>query len=381
MAIPQGANAQYYLTGRGLALYQGAQPLAIDPPIGTPAWWQNDGIKDAVNGWPSKTGVEAARPGVQPTGGQYPPPNPGPVRIPWGTEYWSGYLWALQDPGTAAVRLSQNNWTSDYKAGLRDGLARSVPKDPRGFVPTAAQLAMLPAGIAALIGTGGGSPTPVVTRTPPAYQPPAGTTGGVYVPPPPLPPPAYPTSPVGVQATFEIYGSRRGRAVPMREALDFDGRLYHLKSGYQMLVGIRPTDGFGLGGRPGSWPTVYPSTSPANFGLDADKGVLEMDGRTPRGVAASDLLEIFGPNWRMQVYGAGTMPPAPPPMSPPIPAYPDGTLLKSAARPEVYLVELGQKRWIVDATVFQNRGYSYAQIQTIDQFALDAIPTGAPITA
>lgn len=388
MAVPQGVNAQYYQTGRGLGLYQGAQPLAVEPPVGTPAWWQNEGIKDAVNGWPSRTGIETPQPGQQTTGQsylspgqQYPAPNPGVVREPsWVDDYWSAYLWALQDPGTAAQRVTESNWTSDYKRGLSDGLARRAPSDPRGLVPTVAQLALLPAGIAALIGAGGGSGTGGV-RTPPVYVPRPGTTGGVYVPPPPLPAPTAPAA--TVQATYEIYGARRGRPVPMREALTFDGSAYHLKNGYQILVGLQSSDGFGLGGRPGSWPSIYPGISPAAYGLDADKGVVDMDdGRKPRAVPASDLAEIFGASWRTQVYGVGvTSPPAMPGPAPAPAAYPDGTLLKSSLHPEVFIMDLGAKRWIASATVFQNYGYSYAAIQIVDQGVLDSIPNGPPLTA
>lgn len=375
MAVPQGVNAQYYQTGRGLGLYQGAQPLATDPPIGTPAWWQNEGIKDAVNGWPSKTGVETPPPPGTPQTGQaspgqtYPPPNPGVVRLPqWADDYWSGYLWALQDPGTAAVRVVQTTtWSADYRKGLADGLNKAAPNDPRGLVPSAAQLALLPSGITLGSGAGAGSPQ-IRVRPAPAYIPKPGTTGGVYVPPPPIPV-------VGgtVQATFEIYGTRHGRPVQMRDALSFDGRLYHLKSGFQVMVGIRSSDGFGLGGRPGSWPVLYPSISPANYGLDGDKGVVEFEGRRGRAVPASDLAEIFGPTWRQQVYGtAGALPAGASPY--------EGQLLKSDLHPQVFLVENGSKRWIVNTTVFQNHGYSTASIQVVSQRILDEMPDGPPLS-
>jgi len=57
--LPAGQDARYYMSGRALALFVRLRPLATDPPIGTPAWWANEGLKDVAAGVASRTGTEA----------------------------------------------------------------------------------------------------------------------------------------------------------------------------------------------------------------------------------------------------------------------------------------------------------------------------------
>lgn len=313
--VPSGQNADFYQSGRGLALYRGQKPLPVEPPQGTPAWWSNEGTKDAWAGQPSRVGAEvvfrdqAGNPlpviigqgGVQ-AGGPAPAPMTGAVKIPaWANDYWTAYLWVLQDPATGQQRLAQGNvWSRDYQKGLADALGGKAPTDPRGFVPSALQLAqtgLFPNGLPGVPQQGqvnGGAP-PIVVRPAPPYQPPPGLPpgSGVYVPPP-----------TPVVATYEIYGQMRGRAVPLDSVLVRTGSGYQLKRGGTLRVGISPSQGFGFGGRPGSWTRIYPSISPSQYGLDADNGIVKYDELSRRAYAipVSILMEIFGPDWRRQVY-------------------------------------------------------------------------------
>ena len=143
-------------------------------------------------------------------------------------------------------------------------------------------------------GQGAGMP-PRVRPAPPAPQ--RGNPGdGVFVPPP---------GPVAI--TYELYGTMGGRTVPLDSILVYSRAGYRTKPGARIMVGTTSGQGFGLGGRPGSWSRIYPDPlrgSPSNYGLDSDKGVVKWDDHSRRGYAvpASTLAEIFGPAWRTQVY-------------------------------------------------------------------------------
>lgn len=315
---PTGANADFYQNGRGLALYRGQRPVA-DPPIGTPAWWVNEGVKDVWGGQPSRTGVEtvfydaqglpmpvvfgsggggASRlspggPRVLPANSNQPPVQQ--VSLPnWADDYWAGYLWALQDPVTARLRVAAPNFSAAYRKGLTDGLNRAPFADPQGLVPTDDQLLQTGLFVAGAQGQGAGMP-PRVRPAPPAPQ--RGNPGdGVFVPPP---------GPVAI--TYELYGTMGGRTVPLDSILVYSRAGYRTKPGARIMVGTTSGQGFGLGGRPGSWSRIYPDPlrgSPSNYGLDSDKGVVKWDDHSRRGYAvpASTLAEIFGPAWRTQVY-------------------------------------------------------------------------------
>lgn len=319
--VPSGANADYYQSGRGLALYRNQQ-VVPEPPQGTPAWWVNEGVKDVWAGLPSRTGVETTytdadgRPlpvvfrrnggnatGVTPGGPRVLPGNSNsppvqPVTLPnWVDDYWAGVLWALQDPVTARQRLASNNFNPNHGKGLTDGLNRYPFSDPQGLVPSDAQL--LQTGLFVSGQQGGpapGAPPPI--RPAPPYIPPANVNpgDGVFIPPP---------GPVAV--TYEIYGTVGRRVVPLDSILTYSRAGYRARPGARIMVGTSSRDGFGLGGRPGSWPTIYPDLlrgNPSNYGLDSDKGVVKWDERSRRGYAipGSVLAEIFGPAWRTQVY-------------------------------------------------------------------------------
>lgn len=151
---------------------------------------------------------------------------------------------------------------------------------------------------------GGPQAAPAYNKRPaPVYQPrPNQTSPSFEISPPPGPPNPTPVAPGGVTITYEIYGSLNGRKVPIWNELTFDGVSYHVKRGGRILVSHNASEGYGLGGTPGSWASFYGSRSPADFGLDADRGVMAFDGNRPFSVSSSQLQEIFGSTWRQTVY-------------------------------------------------------------------------------
>ena len=144
-----------------------------------------------------------------------------------------------------------------------------------------------------------GSAPAYPVRAAPAYQPRAGQTGpSAYIPPPG--PPPVPTG--GVVMTYEIYGRLNGRQIPLWKELSFDGMVFHIKQGGRILISHSPAEGYGLGGTPGSWAQLYGIRSPADWGLDPDKGVVAFDGSRAYAVPGTQLVEIFGTGWRQIVY-------------------------------------------------------------------------------
>jgi len=69
---------------------------------------------------------------------------------------------------------------------------------------------------------------------------------------------------------------------------------------------LRDDDGYGLGGIPGRWPEAFPLHSPAEFGLEANVGVLYYDEDQDQVcVPSHDLLAAaFGPDWRSHLRSA-----------------------------------------------------------------------------
>lgn len=59
--------------------------------------------------------------------------------------------------------------------------------------------------------------------------------------------------------------------------------------------------------------------------------------------------------------------------------YPEGTLLRGAG-PEVYLIELGKRRWIPNPAVFGGNGLGWRYVYDIDQDKLKRIPQGGNLT-
>jgi len=123
-----------------------------------------------------------------------------------------------------------------------------------------------------------------------------GTTSGGSTP--------MPGGGAGAFRTYELFGILGGRTVPLAQVVVCDRvtGICSVVPGGRVMVGDQPADGFGLAGVPGRWQTFYGGRSPAEFGLDADKGVLGSDGSRGWALNASFLSQVFGAGWRAAVY-------------------------------------------------------------------------------
>lgn len=258
--VPKGQNADFYLSGRARALFRLEYPLATDPPVGTPAWWSNEGVKDAWQGLKSRIGVEGSLTGAD--------GNPLPLKL------------GVPDPKTGVV-----------------------PKGPYdNAMPTTTGGGQTPPyGGSVVVNYGPGKvriATPVVRNAPPVIRqaPPyvdRGGGGGVYSPPP-----------GAVLSTKEIFGIFRGRVVPVFQILERNGMRNHVERGGRVVIGVSPREGFGLGGTPGAWERASPGVSPGAFGLDPYVGVVAFDGFRVRPVDAYTLGQLLGPGWRALLQAA-----------------------------------------------------------------------------
>ena len=114
-----------------------------------------------------------------------------------------------------------------------------------------------------------------------------------------LPPP-----PASTFRTFELFGVLNGMNVPLAQVVVCDratGRCSVVPGG-RVIVGEQPGEGYGMAGIPGRWQMYYPGRSPAEYGLDADKGVLGSDGSRGWVLTAQFLSQVFGMNWRSAIY-------------------------------------------------------------------------------
>ena len=102
--------------------------------------------------------------------------------------------------------------------------------------------------------------------------------------------------------TVELYGVMGGARVPLTSAVSMAGGMPQVQPGARVMVGEVAADGFGLAGVPGRWSAYYAGRSPAEFGLDADKGVLASDGSRGWALTATFLSQIFGAGWRAVIY-------------------------------------------------------------------------------
>lgn len=104
--------------------------------------------------------------------------------------------------------------------------------------------------------------------------------------------------------TYELFGVLNGGNVPLSRVVICDvntGRCSVVPGG-RVLVGEAPSDGFGLAGLPGRWSAFYGGRSPAEFGLDPDKGILGSDGSRGWVLNAAFLAQVFGAGWRAAIY-------------------------------------------------------------------------------
>ena len=108
----------------------------------------------------------------------------------------------------------------------------------------------------------------------------------------------------GAFRTYELFGILNGGNVPLSRVVVLDnatGR-YNVVPGGRVIVGEAPGEGFGLAGVPGRWSAFYSGRSPAEFGLDPDKGVLGSDGSRGWALTATFLSQVFGAGWRAAIY-------------------------------------------------------------------------------
>ncbi|MFO0578941.1 MAG: PLAT/LH2 domain-containing protein [Polyangia bacterium] len=104
--------------------------------------------------------------------------------------------------------------------------------------------------------------------------------------------------------TYELFGVLNGVNVPLAQVVICDratGRCSVVPGG-RVIVGEQPNEGFGLGGVPGRWSLYYGGRSPAEFGLDPDKGVLGSDGSRGWVLTAQFLSQVLGGGWRAAIY-------------------------------------------------------------------------------
>lgn len=272
--IPKGANADYYLSGRARALYRLDYPAAQDPPVGTPAWWSNEGIKDAWAKLKSRVG------GTEPTlYGEDGQPLPLKLGVP--------------DPRTGIVPPGPY----DSGNGQRPQVYVSYGQPGQGGQPNVRVAGPTDSGngqrpqVYVSYGQAGRGGQPNI-RVAPAYRGPGGI-GGVYLPPP-----------GPVLTTKEVYGSLRGRLVPVFTILERDGMRNHVIRGGRVYITSSSREGFNLAGTPGSWNQASPGVSPGAFGLDPYVGVVAFDGRRARPLDAYTLGQLLGPGWQAIVAAA-----------------------------------------------------------------------------
>ena len=106
-----------------------------------------------------------------------------------------------------------------------------------------------------------------------------------------------------VVRTYEVFGKYKGRVVPLAEILKIRAGVKHLTAGARILITAEDSEGFGLAGEPGLWDELYPSVSPAVYGLEPDRAVMASDGSRGWVMDAHTLAMIFGADWRRVVYG------------------------------------------------------------------------------
>lgn len=62
-----------------------------------------------------------------------------------------------------------------------------------------------------------------------------------------------------------------------------------------------------------------------------------------------------------------------------ISSFPEGSLIRAKGKSQTYVIQGGRKCYIPDPETFQSRGYSWDQVQEVDQEVLDSIITGLPL--
>lgn len=109
-----------------------------------------------------------------------------------------------------------------------------------------------------------------------------------------------PPTQTGGMRTVELFGVVNGSVVPLTRAVTVGSGGASIAQGARVMRGDAAGDGFGLGGSPGRWAMYYGGTSPADFGLPPNVGVLGSDGSRGWVLNGEFLRQLFGSSW-MQV--------------------------------------------------------------------------------
>jgi hypothetical protein len=104
----------------------------------------------------------------------------------------------------------------------------------------------------------------------------------------------------GSVRSVELFGVLNGQNVPLVRAVQQGPTGFVVVPGARVMRGDGPGDGFGLGGSPGRWSTLY-SQSPADFGLPAAVGVLGSDGTRGWVLSGQFLAQLLGSNWQQVI--------------------------------------------------------------------------------
>lgn len=89
-------------------------------------------------------------------------------------------------------------------------------------------------------------------------------------------------------------------------------------------------------------------------------------------------FNILGYNWnQVKDVGGGVLGRILP-GSPTLPSLRNGVLIKGS-RPEVYVIQGGQKCWIPNPATFEAKGYDWNRIRLIPDWALERIPRGPDV--
>ena len=65
----------------------------------------------------------------------------------------------------------------------------------------------------------------------------------------------------------------------------------------------------------------------------------------------------------------------------PVQGYLDGALIRADGYEEVYVLEDGLRRWIINPDIFNGLGYKWSNVRVISKEAVDSYPLGDDLTS